>query len=291
MEESVTHVILAGGRSTRLYPIASPDNPKQFLNLIPGFNGSMLQYCYNTFKSFANQHYIVTLNQYKDKVEQQVPNKNVIKIFEPEPKGTGVQISTMLGMIQNLNSILIITPTDHYYGNSDLLSKAINQQVKEQSESTNIILLAQDALEINTNYGWIKVKDAIKNIEYSDLLDLKIDTFIEKPTLEKQRALFSADHYYYNMGIFIARQSSILSIIRSTDSELYNLILTLRYKQKKNFKKLYKTLTQTSFDINVLQRTKNLSAISGDFGWLDLGTIPELSKINENLVKSSVNIS
>jgi len=46
-------------------------------------------------------------------------------------------------------------------------------------------LLAQDALEINTNYGWIKVKDAIKNIEYSDLLDLKIDTFIEKPTLEK----------------------------------------------------------------------------------------------------------
>jgi mannose-1-phosphate guanylyltransferase len=41
----------------------------------------------------------------------------------------------------------------------------------------------------------------------------------------------------------------------------------------------------------VLQRTKNLSAISGDFGWLDLGTIPELSKINENLVKSSVNIS
>ncbi len=277
--DDIIHVVLAGGKSTRLFPLTSEDNPKQFMNLLPNFKGSMLQFNVDLFKYISNETYIITNIKYKQKVEEQIPNKKVIKIYEPEIKGTGVQIQLALSKIKSLSDILLITPTDHYYENRELFILDVERQIELQKNNDCIVLMQQEQKEINTQYGWIALESN------SSIFDnvYNIMSFIEKPTYSQQQRLFQLRKYYFNMGIFIVKQSNLLNIIRDISSELYNFIIAIRYHNSPLSVEYKKFTNNISFDSTVIQKTKKLLAVVDDFGWMDIGLKENLIQINSSL--------
>lgn len=82
-------LILAGGKGTRLYPLSREDNPKQFLKIIN--NKSLLVNTVNRIKSLVSNEniYIVTNENYKEKIYEELPEINKDNIFiEPINKET-----------------------------------------------------------------------------------------------------------------------------------------------------------------------------------------------------------
>lgn len=82
-------LILAGGKGTRLYPLSTSKNPKQFLKIIN--NKSFLRNTIDRIKPLVSKEniYIVTNEDYIDKVYEELPDIDKINIFaEPANKET-----------------------------------------------------------------------------------------------------------------------------------------------------------------------------------------------------------
>jgi len=82
-------LILAGGKGTRLYPLSRSKNPKQFIKIIN--NKSFLRNTVDRIKPLVSTEniYIVTNEEYIDKVYEELPDIEKVNIFsEPANKET-----------------------------------------------------------------------------------------------------------------------------------------------------------------------------------------------------------
>lgn len=82
-------LILAGGKGTRLYPLSTSKNPKQFLKIIN--NKSFLRNTVDRIKPLVSKEniYIVTNEEYIDKIYTELPDIDKKNIFvEPANKET-----------------------------------------------------------------------------------------------------------------------------------------------------------------------------------------------------------
>lgn len=84
-------LILAGGKGTRLYPLSRIEEPKQFLKIIN--NKSFLANTVDRVTPLINKEniYIVTNQDYKDKIIDEVEGIKKENVFtEPENKETAM---------------------------------------------------------------------------------------------------------------------------------------------------------------------------------------------------------
>src|SRR3978361_205093 len=87
--------IMAGGIGSRFWPMSRLDYPKQFLDIL-NTGRTLIQSTYDRFAKFipAENIYIVTFEQYKDIVAQQLPELRRENILaEPSRKNTDACIA------------------------------------------------------------------------------------------------------------------------------------------------------------------------------------------------------
>src|SRR4029079_4021330 len=90
---SIYASILAGGSGTRLWPLSTKATPKQFLALTGA--QTMLQETFERLAPLApiTQTYVVTFENYRDTVSEQVPELPSSQIIsEPLGRGTAASI-------------------------------------------------------------------------------------------------------------------------------------------------------------------------------------------------------
>ena len=80
-------VIIAGGAGTRLWPLSTPNNPKQLLTLTS--ERTMVQQAYDRASRLGDTVYIVTESSHADKLRDQLPElPNDAFLIEPGRRGT-----------------------------------------------------------------------------------------------------------------------------------------------------------------------------------------------------------
>lgn len=86
-----THVvIMAGGIGSRLWPVSTPEMPKQFIDLL-GVGKSLIQLTVERFLPVCNHSgiWVVTSEKYVDTVRKQLPGIPEDQILaEPVPRNT-----------------------------------------------------------------------------------------------------------------------------------------------------------------------------------------------------------
>ena len=86
-----THVvIMAGGIGSRLWPVSTPDMPKQFMDVL-GVGKSLIQMTVERFGSICpmEKFWVVTSEKYVGIVKEQLPGIPADNILaEPEPRNT-----------------------------------------------------------------------------------------------------------------------------------------------------------------------------------------------------------
>ena len=119
----------------------------------------------------------------------------------------------------------------------------------------------------------------------------KTRTFVEKPDAKTAKKYVKAG-YLWNAGMFIARASTFRGAFAAHVPELERLTRlgtggTDRTDGTRSrsvvitsgsLAKLYSALPKISFDYAVMEKSKNVEVVPGDFGWDDVGSFAAFDK-------------
>ena len=276
MNENHNVAIMAGGIGSRFWPISRTDYPKQFLDIL-NKGRTLIQSTYDRFAQFIpkNNIYIVTSAQYKEIVEEQLPELKKGNILcEPSRKNTApcvAYISYKLNEL-NKNSNLICAPADHLINDTTSFIKVCLEALEFTEKNNALITLGITPSSPNTGYGYIQHElYAVNDNIY------KVKTFTEKPDIELAKQFLLSGDFLWNAGIFAWRTESIIKCFEKYLPEMHEVFdgakkALVTPEEKNIIDKIYPLCINISIDYGILEKADNVYVIPSSFGWSDLGT-------------------
>lgn len=276
-------LIMAGGKGTRFWPKSTEEMPKQFLKLIDE-KTTMIQLTYERLLKTmpAERIFVATGEKYKELVKEQLknlPERNII--IEPEGRNTAPCILLACLYIKQIyeDATIAVLPSDHAIKNGEEFCDILNT-AKDYVENENkqaIVTIGINPNRPETGYGYIK-------FEKEDGKVIKVDRFVEKPNLETAKEYLSQGGYLWNAGMFIFDASNMLNELEQNYSS-YEILANLPKIESSDYReelnKLYPKCESISIDYAVMEKSKNIYVIPGDFGWDDIGTWNSLERYKE----------
>jgi len=273
----ITPIILAGGTGTRLWPLSRKSYPKQFSNLIG--SKTLFQQCALRLSSSEKvkftKHVIVTNSDYRFIVAEQLQKVNIDPgpiLIEPISKNTAPAIlaATLYDYANNLDSVLLVAPSDHMIPNIKAFHNVISLALKEVLDG-KIITFGIKPTRPETGYGYLSLERATEENPVA------VKKFIEKPDLATAKSIFHKKTYLWNSGIFMFRARDL---IKAFEDIAPNFIAPVE-KSIKNGKSdlgffrfdrsAWSKCKNLSIDYAIMEQLHNLAAIPFLSSWSDLG--------------------
>ena len=282
---------MAGGIGSRFWPMSTPENPKQFLDVL-GIGKTLIQMTFERMLSVSpvENIYILTNMDYKDLVLEQLPMIKPEQVLtEPERKNTAPCIAYAAAKIHAMNTEanLIVAPADHLIMQTDKFSSTISAAI-ESAKAGRIATIGISPTRPDTGYGYIEFEKS-NNLKANDCVE--VQQFREKPDLETAKQFVAAGNFYWNSGIFIWKSSTILNALQEFQPSLYSLFASeLKAYNSSNEQDFvnhaFATCEDISVDFAIMEHAKNIDVVLASFDWSDLGTWGSLdmhlSKDNQN---------
>ena len=300
----ITPVILCGGSGTRLWPLSRQHYPKQFLKLV----GDSTLFQKSVSRAFAlenndisiqeilivtNENHRFLVLEQLDKLKLKIP---VRILLEPEPKNTApaLTIAALASQDTNPDSVLVVTPADHYVKNLNQFTFAMREAINA-AQGKAIVTLGINPTRPEKGFGYIHYQgdDAVKSVI----------TFKEKPDLRTAQQMIEQGQHAWNGGMFILQSKTWLDAIAQSNPQIVNSI-NKAWKNKNTDQwferpdsELFKQSPSDSIDYAVMEKVKELGVdvklVVLNAGWSDLGSFDALDEIekkdeNGNIFKGDV---
>src|SRR5688572_21496243 len=268
--------IMAGGIGSRFWPMSRTDYPKQFLDIL-NIGRTLIQSTYDRFTLFIpNENiYIVTTEQYKDIVAEQLPELPVANILcEPSRKNTAPCIAYISYKLHQMNpdANLICAPADHIILEPENFKIKCLEALHFTENIKALVTLGIKPTHPNTGYGYIQYEQqSVSDNVY------KVKTFTEKPDKELARTFISSGDFLWNAGIFVWQVKNIIHAFEKFLPEMHDVFdgekANLVGADEKNaIERIYPQCVNISIDYGVMEKADNVYIIPSSFGWSDLGT-------------------
>ena len=279
-----TVLIMAGGQGERFWPKSRTKLPKQFLN-ITNSDKTMIQLTVERVKPIVSIEdiYIITNENYKDLVKEQIPdlpNENII--CEPVGRNTApcIGLAAMYMTKKYDDSVMIVLPADHLIKNVDEFVDTLLLAKDKAISGKNLVTIGIRPNYPETGFGYIKYIDNENDNFYS------VDKFVEKPILEKAKQYLNSGNYLWNSGMFIWKTSTIIENIQKFLPDTYDKLLEIKKaigtkREEEVLKEIFPTIEKESIDYGIMEKTDNIYTLPGSFGWDDVGSWNCLDRINQ----------
>lgn len=290
---------MAGGIGSRFWPLSTPENPKQFLDVL-GIGKSLIQMTYERLLAVSPKEniYVVTNMNYKEIVLQQLPDLRPEQVLtEPERKNTAPCIAYAAAKIHSINkdANLIISPADHLIIQEQNFATTIQSAI-ESAEKGRIATIGIQPTRPDTGYGYIEF-DSSEKLNPNEIVEIK--QFREKPDLKTAKSFVEAGNFYWNSGIFIWKSETVLNALKDFQPALFDLFAgdISMYKSENEQERVNEAFAKCediSIDFAVMEHAKNIDVVLASFDWSDLGTWgsldQHLEKDNDNNAAVGSNI-
>ena len=268
--------IMAGGIGSRFWPMSRTDYPKQFLDIL-NTGRTLIQSTFDRFVKFipVDNIYIVTAENYKDIVKEQLPELNEANILsEPSRKNTAPCIAYISYKLYQLNPAanLICAPADHLITDDAGFKKVCMDALHFTAHIKALVTLGIKPTNPNTGYGYIQYEQ----LAVSDNI-FKVKTFTEKPDRELAKTFVASGDFLWNAGIFVWQVKNIIKAFEKLLPEMHEVFDAEKYKfntleEKDAIGRIYPQCVNISIDYGVMEKADNVYVIPSSFGWSDLGT-------------------
>ncbi|MBI2026265.1 MAG: mannose-1-phosphate guanylyltransferase [Deltaproteobacteria bacterium] len=279
-------VIMAGGAGTRLFPLSTPEHPKQFLNLLDP-HLSLLQQTLDRLTPLLERNvldiknmWIVTHEKYRHFLEKQATHLDPHKwLLEPAMKNTTACIGWTALEIQKIDpdAVMLVLPADQWVNDSVLFCDDLAKGfLYIQKHPGALLTIGMKPTWPSPDYGYIQAGQHIIDNIFS------INNFVEKPSKEMAQLYMKDPHYNWNGGTFMWQSNSILHEIRMHKPSIFEK-LSILTEQNKYI--IYPSFEKISIDYAVMEKTKNAVMLQAHFQWSDLGTFENIERV-KHILKS-----
>ena len=277
MKHVISPIILCGGSGSRLWPLSRKSYPKQFSELLfknSLFQQSVLRVQSSEVVSFSKPVF-VTNSDFRFIVAHEIQDLGLNPdniIIEPAVRNTAPAIlaASLLACEKDMNTILLVTPSDHVMTDTLEFHKAISTGLAGIDEG-RIVTFGIKPDRPETGYGYLQVMGAKEN----DVLQL--ERFIEKPNSVEAIKLFDSGDYYWNAGIFLFRASDMVAAFKKYAPDILRQVkLSIQLGRKDlDFFRLedsaWHECEDISIDYAIMEKAKNISVVPYKGSWSDLG--------------------
>jgi mannose-1-phosphate guanylyltransferase len=265
-------VVLAGGVGSRFWPVSTEKRPKQLLPLVT--KEPLLIETLQRLRPIAPPSRTLILTNASlvraiARAAPTIPRKNIIA--EPRPVGTAAALAWASHVIAERDSedaTMISVHADWAIGDSEAFRDALSTAATAAEVHHSLVTVGVVPTRVESGLG---------HIEPGQQLSAgvrRVTRFVEKPPRE-QAAQLRDQGYLWNSGIFAWRVGDFLDEVRAHSPEIAPALK----KHSTSAKKFFSAVQPIAVDHAVLERSKRVLVVAGDFGWDDVGTWGALQRV------------
>ncbi len=293
---SIIPVILCGGSGTRLWPLSRKSFPKQYLRFSTSENNNytLLQNTYLRISKVKGikRPILICNEDHRFIAAEQMRELNIKPssiLLEPFGKNTApaIALASLLAAQIEKDSILLVLSSDHEIKNNKNFVEVLNEGIN-YAKKNKLVTFGVIPNNPETGYGYIK---ANKEFNLPQIEGHQIEEFTEKPTYQKACELIKDKRYTWNSGMFLFKAEKVIkelntfcpTILDCCNKSLINSNKDLEFQRlnKIDFEKC----PNMSFDVAVMEKTKEGIVLPLNAGWSDIGSwksVWDNSKKDEN---------
>jgi mannose-1-phosphate guanylyltransferase len=269
---TIIPVILSGGSGTRLWPMSTPEKPKQLLALTA--DETMLQLTARRTAGEAFGAPIVVANaRHADEIEAQLAGigaSDWTLILEPVARNTAPAIA-LAALAAGDDAALLVMPSDHVIADVDAFHAAV-QAALPMVEQGWLVTFGIDPRTAETGYGWIRVGDAIAPGVH------RVAAFVEKPPKDRAEAMLAGGDHVWNGGIFLFRADAFLGALAVHAPDMLHAAQQAMLTGKTAGTRVhpdadaFAASPSESVDYAVMEKAERVAVVPVSMGWSDLGS-------------------
>jgi mannose-1-phosphate guanylyltransferase/mannose-1-phosphate guanylyltransferase/mannose-6-phosphate isomerase len=278
----IVPVILSGGSGTRLWPMSRPERPKQFLPLTA--EETMLQLTAGRTQGERFAAPIVVANdRHAEEVEGQLAGIAATAqalILEPMARNTAPAIALAAIAAGGGAQPLLVMPSDHVIADLGAFHAAIHAALPMVNDGWLVTFgIRPDAPEIG--YGYIQIGEPIAPGVN------RVASFVEKPAIDRARAMLAAGDHAWNGGIFLFRADMYLGALAAHAPEMLVAAQAAMANARHEGSRIYPNAQafagcpSDSIDYAVMEKAERVAVVPVEMGWSDVGSWDALHAIAE----------
>lgn len=279
----IVPVILAGGAGTRFWPLSRESKPKQFLQFKDS-GESLLQVTAKRTETLNKDKkcLVVTTKEHSKLVKDHLPNAEIVT--EPARRNTAAAIGLAAVHVEDPESVMLVLPSDHYILETSDLINLWYEAAKFADSNDYLVTIGIEPSNPNTGYGYIKQGLKFKSNKNGNIFT--VDSFVEKPGIDRAREYVDSKQYLWNSGMFVWKVSSLLSTMEKHMPDLYSRLMRIKETiGTKDYETTlineYSKLEDKSIDFGILEKTDKCAVVYRKLTWSDLGALDTWAQFQE----------
>ncbi|MFZ0627273.1 MAG: sugar phosphate nucleotidyltransferase [Acidimicrobiia bacterium] len=272
METSVRPVILSGGAGTRLWPISTPEHPKQFIELL---DESLFDSTLGRISSLgdAGPATVVAGLDHVERIEAAIERTGARVdqvLIEPRPRNTGPAV-VAAAMAADPDDVLVVLPSDHMIQDAEAFGRSVSAAV-DLALQHRLVTFGVAPTRPETGYGYVEIGEPMGS-------GYRVSAFHEKPDLEAATAYWEDGRHLWNSGMFVFKSSDLLEEVRRLRPALAEGVAASMPDERDGLIQLgsaFERVEAISIDHAVMETTDLAAVIPIDVGWSDLGSFQSL---------------
>ena len=273
-------VIMAGGRGERFWPLSTEKLPKPFIPLL-GKN-SLIQDTVDRIQPLVppERIFISIGATHLETARQQLPRIPADNfIVEPVGRDTSACLGFCALHIEkrDRHGMMLALPADHFIRDGEAYRNTLQTGLDNLEGATGVVFgIRPDRPE--TGYGYIHAEKPP-----SPSGAWPVIRFIEKPDAPTAAQYLSAGNYFWNSGMFLWHNQTLLELIEIHLPELDAGLRKLRplvgiRGSDREIAGIFPGLPRISIDFGIMEKISGLRLIPAHFGWDDIGTWAALER-------------
>lgn len=266
-------VVLAGGVGSRFWPLSTPGRPKQLLPLIT--DASMLSETVERLVPLVGRERVLILTgeRLRDAILEALPSIGADQlVLEPRPAGTAAALTWAAAQVVargGRDARMVCVHADWAIKDADAFRATLARAAEVAAGRDALATVGIVPTRPDPGFGYIQPGESLGDGSRA------VARFVEKPD-RARAAVMVRDGFLWNSGIFAWRAQTLLDEVRAVTPELAAALAAMDTGAAAFFAAV---TTGVSIDVGVLERSRRVVVLAGDFGWDDVGTWSALRRV------------
>lgn len=250
----VVPVVLSGGSGTRLWPLSTPERPKQ-LHALVGDEPMLVETIRRLDGLDVGPPIVVCGAAHADGVREVLEGFDATIVVEPVGRNTAPAIAVAAHLVDP-DDVLVVLPADHVIADAAAFRSAVGAATAIAGAGGHLVTFGIVATRPATGYGWIEPGDAVDGARH-------VASFREKPTAAIAEE-YLANGWLWNSGMFCFTAGRFLEELARHRPDVASAVSVDLSG--------YEDVPSVSVDYAVMEPTDRAVVVPLDAGWSDVGS-------------------